>query len=94
MKEVQKKARNPITVVRNKNPSNAANARNKNTNKAKDLADNDNAIKLIEMEVISNALEEVQSRALNMIPASHVSRPSYQSKPMSSWTGWRRGRKP
>ena len=75
MKEAQKKARNPITIVRNKNTSNAANARNKNTNKAKDLADNDNAIKLIEMEVISNALEEVQRRALNMINNT-VNRPN------------------
>ena len=42
MKEAHKKARNLITIVRNKNQSNATNARKKNDNKAKHLADINN----------------------------------------------------
>ena len=67
MKEAQKKARNLTTTVRNKNPSDVTNAKNKNDNQAKHQADIDNAVKLIEMEVISNVLEEAQRKALNTI---------------------------
>ena len=43
MKEAKKKARNLITTIRNKNPSDATNARNNNDKKAKHLADISNA---------------------------------------------------
>ena len=67
IKEVQTKARNLITTARNKNPNNDTNARNMNDNKAEHLANIDNAVKLVKIEIINNALEEAQRKALNMI---------------------------
>ena len=82
MKEAQKKDRNLITTTfRNKNPSDATNTSNKNNNKAKYLADIDNALKLVEMDIISNALAEAQRKALNMINDA-VNRPNPDDTPM------------